>query len=32
MIRGWRLGVNLAEPCRMALEEFDPNMFQLAGR
>ncbi|TLX61798.1 aldo/keto reductase [Stutzerimonas nosocomialis] len=32
MIRGWGLGVNLVEPCRMALEQSDPDVFLLAGR
>ena len=32
MIRGWGLGVNLVEPCRMALEQADPDVFLLAGR
>lgn len=31
-IRGWGLGVNLVEPCRMALEQSDPDLFLLAGR
>ncbi|MGK9063881.1 aldo/keto reductase [Stutzerimonas chloritidismutans] len=31
-IRGWGLGVNLVEPCRMALEQADPDVFLLAGR
>lgn len=32
MIGGWGLGVNLVEPCRLALEQSDPNVFLLAGR
>lgn len=32
VIRGWGLGVNLVEPCRLALEQSDPNVFLLAGR
>lgn len=32
LIRGWGLGVNLVEPCRMALEQADPDVFLLAGR
>lgn len=32
MIRGWGLGVNLVEPCRLALEQADPDVFLLAGR
>lgn len=32
LIRGWGLGVNLVEPCRMALEQSDPDLFLLAGR
>ncbi|HBM10797.1 aldo/keto reductase [Pseudomonas sp. Choline-3u-10] len=32
LIRGWGLGVNLVEPCRMALEQSDPDVFLLAGR
>ncbi len=32
LIRGWGLGVNLVEPCRLALEQSDPDVFLLAGR
>ena len=32
MIGGWGLGVNLVEPCRLALEQSDPDVFLLAGR
>jgi D-threo-aldose 1-dehydrogenase len=32
LIRGWGLGVNLVEPCAMALEQSDPDVFLLAGR
>lgn len=32
IIRGWGLGVNLVEPCRLALEQSDPDVFLLAGR
>ncbi|XXF10473.1 aldo/keto reductase [Pseudomonas sp. D2-3] len=32
MIGGWGLGVNLVEPCRLALEQSDPDLFLLAGR
>lgn len=32
VIRGWGLGVNLVEPCRLALEQTDPDVFLLAGR
>ena len=32
MIGGWGLGVNLVEPCRLALEQADPDVFLLAGR
>jgi D-threo-aldose 1-dehydrogenase len=32
VIRGWGLGVNLVEPCRLALEQSDPDVFLLAGR
>ncbi|WP_458097498.1 aldo/keto reductase [Roseomonas sp. WA12] len=31
-IRGWGLGVNRVEPCIMALERADPDVFLLAGR
>ncbi|TBU75702.1 D-threo-aldose 1-dehydrogenase [Pseudomonas daroniae] len=32
LIRGWGLGVNLVEPCRLALQQSDPDVFLLAGR
>lgn len=32
VIRGWGLGVNRVEPCAMALEQADPDVFLLAGR
>ncbi|MFC0410280.1 aldo/keto reductase [Roseomonas elaeocarpi] len=32
VIRGWGLGVNRVEPCVMALEQADPDVFLLAGR
>ena len=32
VIRGWGLGVNRVEPCVMALERADPDVFLLAGR
>lgn len=32
MIGGWGLGVNLVEPCRLALQQADPDLFLLAGR
>jgi D-threo-aldose 1-dehydrogenase len=32
VIKAWGLGVNLVEPCRLALEEADPDVFLLAGR
>lgn len=32
LIRGWGLGVNRVEPCRLALEQSDPDVFLLAGR
>jgi D-threo-aldose 1-dehydrogenase len=32
VIRGWGLGVNLVEPCQLALEQADPDAFLLAGR
>ncbi|MBB2897153.1 aldo/keto reductase [Pseudomonas sp. AS2.8] len=32
LILGWGLGVNLVEPCRLALEQSDPDAFLLAGR
>jgi D-threo-aldose 1-dehydrogenase len=32
VIRGWGLGVNLVEPCVMALDRADPDVFLLAGR
>ncbi|KTT48202.1 D-threo-aldose 1-dehydrogenase, partial [Pseudomonas oryzihabitans] len=32
LIMGWGLGVNLVEPCRLALEQSDPDAFLLAGR
>ncbi|WP_421684008.1 aldo/keto reductase [Stutzerimonas urumqiensis] len=32
VIRGWGLGVNKVEPCRLALEQSDPDVFLLAGR
>ena len=32
VIKAWGLGVNLAEPCRLALEQADPDVFLLAGR
>jgi len=32
LIGGWGLGVNLVEPCRLALEQADPDVFLLAGR
>jgi D-threo-aldose 1-dehydrogenase len=32
IIKGWGLGVNLTEPCELALEQSDPDLFLLAGR
>jgi D-threo-aldose 1-dehydrogenase len=32
VIRGWGLGVNRVEPCILALEQADPDVFLLAGR
>ncbi|WP_285961392.1 aldo/keto reductase [Pseudomonas tohonis] len=32
LIRGWGLGVNRVEPCRLALQQADPDLFLLAGR
>jgi D-threo-aldose 1-dehydrogenase len=32
VIKGWGLGVNLIEPCLMALHQSDPDVFLLAGR
>ncbi|MBH3440088.1 aldo/keto reductase [Pseudomonas luteola] len=32
LIKGWGLGVNMVEPCRLALEQADPDAFLLAGR
>jgi D-threo-aldose 1-dehydrogenase len=32
VIKGWGLGVNLIEPCLMALQQGDPDVFLLAGR
>ncbi len=32
VIKAWGLGANLAEPCRLALEQADPDVFLLAGR
>lgn len=32
VIRGWGVGVNRIEPCAMALEQADPDVFLLAGR
>ena len=32
VIRAWGLGVNLVEPCLLALEAADPDVFLLAGR
>ena len=32
VIRGWGLGVNRVQPCVMALERADPDVFLLAGR
>ncbi len=32
VIRAWGLGVNRVEPCLMALEQADPDVFLLAGR
>ncbi len=32
VIRAWGLGVNRVEPCMMALERADPDVFLLAGR
>jgi D-threo-aldose 1-dehydrogenase len=32
VIRGWGLGVNRVEPCVLALERADPDVFLLAGR
>ena len=32
VIKAWGLGVNRVEPCIMALEQADPNVFLLAGR
>ena len=32
VIRAWGLGVNVVEPCLLALERSDPNMFLVAGR
>ncbi len=31
-IGGWGLGVNLIEPCQLALQQSDPDLFLLAGR
>ena len=32
VIRAWGLGVNVVEPCLLALEQADPDLFLLAGR
>jgi D-threo-aldose 1-dehydrogenase len=32
VIRGWGLGSNMAQPCLLALEQCDPDVFLLAGR
>ena len=32
VIRGWGLGANMIEPCLLALEQADPDVFLLAGR
>ncbi len=32
VIRAWGLGVNVAEPCVLALERADPDLFLIAGR
>ncbi len=32
VIRGWGLGVNVVEPCILALERSDPDFFLVAGR
>jgi len=32
VIRAWGLGVNRAEPCQLAIEQADPDVFLLAGR
>jgi D-threo-aldose 1-dehydrogenase len=32
MIKGWGLGVNTIEPCMLALQQSDPDIFLLAGR
>jgi D-threo-aldose 1-dehydrogenase len=32
VIKAWGLGVNLAEPCHLALQQADPDVFLLAGR
>jgi D-threo-aldose 1-dehydrogenase len=32
VIRAWGLGVNCVEPCLMALEQADPDLFLIAGR
>jgi D-threo-aldose 1-dehydrogenase len=32
IIKAWGLGVNLTEPCELALEQSDPDLFLLAGR
>lgn len=32
VIGGWGLGVNLVEPCELALQQADPDAFLLAGR
>lgn len=32
VIRAWGLGVNRVEPCQLALEQSDPDVFLLAGR
>ncbi len=32
VIRAWGLGVNMVEPCLLALEQSDPDLFLVAGR
>lgn len=32
VIRAWGLGVNVVEPCELALEQADPDLFLVAGR
>lgn len=32
VIRGWGFGVNVVEPCLLALQRADPNVFLVAGR